>query len=147
MAQRKKADSTSRASEKPDRSQQGPTEEDLGSKKKTTDTRGTRERSRTATHKPDSPADVADKQPVRKDPPKRSKRVEIPAPVERQKVSGQTVEVVALPSKVDPTELRPSKRDTITKDALRHHGRNEEADAPTKRVHDDGPLPPLEEVV
>ena len=134
-----KGDSTARVSVKPQPSQHdlGPSPKDVRSKKASTSTKGSKESGRKSRPKrgtEDWPhgkpaeeqiptaAETAAKQPIRQD--------DRPAPAETQKVKGQKVDVVAVPGRVDPIELKPSKRDTLTKDALRTEGNSEAADAP-----------------
>lgn len=127
-------DSTVRASVHPSPNEPGPTAESKG---KTTDTRAP------ASKKPGSKkdqvqtpapvttpelvqeptaAEIAAAQPLRQS--------DLPTPTEMHKIEGEPVEVVAVPSRVDPVELKPSKRDTVVKDRARTEGNALAADAP-----------------
>jgi hypothetical protein len=135
--------STARVSVKPQPSQKGPDSKAVRSKRRSTDTRRTattsqdrppkgkeareRPRNRPAPEQTPTAAEIAGRQPLR------VKNPEVAAPVEKQKVKGSSVEVVALPGKVDPTELKPGKRDTLIKDQLRAEGKAHLADAPRRR--------------
>lgn len=126
-------DATVRVSEKPASSQPGPSAKDVRSKKRSTDTRGSKERGPKRERPTPKPADqqvptaaeTAAKQKIRRDD-------SVAAPVEVQKVKGQEVEVVAEPHRVDPDELNPIRRDTLLKDKLRSEGKADQADAPVR---------------
>ncbi len=135
-----KGASTARVSEKPQPSQPGPDAKDVRSKKKSTDTRGSKQPTPRKRAKPGTDewphgkpaedqvptaAETAAKQPIRANS-------DLPAPVETLKVKGEKVEVEASPTSVDPVEQKPSRRDTLIKDALRTEGKPELADAPTR---------------
>lgn len=77
-----------------------------------------------------------------------------PTTVHEVKVDGEPVEVYTTPGRLDPSGLKPSKRDTVVKDQLRAEGLAKHADAPVRenvggdwhdtdvRVgHDEGPEP------
>jgi hypothetical protein len=55
-----------------------------------------------------------------------------PTGVEETKVEGEKLQTVATPGKLDPFELKPSKRDTVVKDQLRAEGNAFHADAPVR---------------
>lgn len=139
----KTGDSTARVSVKPQPSQKdlGPSPKDLRSRKRSSDTRGSKEsgtksrprrgseewpHGKPAQEQVPTAAETAAKQPIRQD--------DRPAPAETLKVKGEKVDVIAVPGRVDPIELKPSKRDTLIKDTLRTNGDNQHADAPVRTV-------------
>lgn len=125
-------DATVRASVKPSKNEPGP---EPGGKGKTTDTRGAKTRGSkddivapaTAEELAEQPtaAQVAERQPIRQS--------DLPIPTENHKIDGETIEVGAIPSRVDPVEIKPSKRDTLAKDRARTEGLAIAADAPVQR--------------
>lgn len=124
----RKGDSTARVSiTQPN--QLGPNHDSEG---KTTDTRGNlplqnaddHPRPRGAEEQRPTAAEIAERQPLR--------QTQAPTASEKLKVDGEDVEVYVTPSRVDPVQLTPGKRDTLVKDQLRHEGRAEEADAPRR---------------
>lgn len=130
-------DATVRAGLHPSPAEPGPAADSTG---QTTDTRAPESRKRgtrkenQAVPSPETPGDrvesltaaqVAERQPLRQS--------DLPLPTEIHKIEGEPVEVVALPSRVDPVELKPSKRDTLIKDRARTEGLALAADAPVTR--------------
>lgn len=109
--------------------QPGPNRDSIG---KDTDTRGNlplqnvddHPRPRGAEEQRPTAAEIAERQPLR--------QTGAPTASEKIKVDGEEVEVYVTPSRVDPVQLTPGKRDTLLKDQLRHEGRAEEADAPRR---------------
>lgn len=130
-------DSTPRVSAHPSLNEPGPTAESVG---KTTDTRAP-ESKKPGTKKEQqqvpqpvsvdelvgepTAAEIAANQPIRQG--------DLPVPTEIVQVEGNPVEVGAIPSRVDPVEIKPSKRDTLIKDRARAEGIAHAADAPVQR--------------
>lgn len=129
-------DSTARVSVHPSKNEPGPT---VTSKGKTTDTRAPESKkpgSKNDQAEVPSPAqdlaseptaaEIAENQPLRQG--------DLPVPTEILSVDGNPVEVGAIPSRVDPVEIKPSKRDTLIKDRARAEGIPHAADAPVNRA-------------
>lgn len=130
-------DSTARVSAHPSKNEPGPAADSVG---KTTDTRapeskkpGTKKEQAEQPHPPTveelaaepTAAEIAENQPLRQG--------DLPVPTEILQVDGNPVEVGAVPSRVDPVEIKPSKRDTLIKDRARAEGIPHAADAPVQR--------------